>query len=97
VRSLLPAPPWRSIEAVLVLLGLAFGSARAAEAPPDEPKSGWINGPVRYIASPDETKSWKGLKTDADRAKAIDEFWARRDPSPGTPENEFHAEYLEAD
>ena len=49
-------------------------------------------GPYQFLLSKEEAAAWKKISTD-DAAKAfIDLFWARRDPTPGTPANEFKAE-----
>lgn len=47
------------------------------------------NGPVQWIMTDQERAQWKGVKTDADAKAFVDLFWARRDPTPGTPRNEF--------
>jgi GWxTD domain-containing protein len=65
----------------------------AAGASWEEPKSSWRNGPVRELLTPDEDKAFRSLKTDDERAKAIADFWTRRDPTPGTPENEYHTDF----
>lgn len=67
--------------------------ASAADAERDEPKPAWRNGPVRTILTEDEDKAFKALKTEEDRAAWIKEFWQRRDPSPGTPENEYRDDF----
>ncbi|HEU4522313.1 MAG TPA: GWxTD domain-containing protein, partial [Thermoanaerobaculia bacterium] len=53
----------------------------------------WANGPVKWIMTPEETANWKKVRSDADAKAFVDLFWARRDPSPGTPANEFQAEF----
>lgn len=55
----------------------------------DKPTKDWYQGPVRYIITRVEVKSYKALETDAERGTFIDWFWQRRDPDPSTPENEF--------
>ena len=55
----------------------------------DQPTKKWIKGPQRCLVTPDEEKQFKTLKTEEDIAKFVKDFWARRDPTPGTPENEF--------
>lgn len=55
----------------------------------DKPTPEWREGPVRYIISKDEDKTYKGLKTEQERATFIDIFWKRRDPTPTTEHNEF--------
>ncbi len=88
--SLKNAASWAVLAAIFLS---GFGAARAADAPRDEPKPAWRTGPVRYILTPEEDKAYKGLKTDEDRAKAIEAFWLRRDPTPGTPANEFRDDF----
>ncbi|RLD14257.1 hypothetical protein DRI50_05700, partial [candidate division KSB1 bacterium] len=46
-----------------------------------------------YIAQREERKTWKKLNLEGKR-EYIKEFWARRDPTPGTPANEFKSDYL---
>ena len=48
---------------------------------------------ARYISSKEERDTYKKLNLDGKR-KYIREFWAIRDPSPGTPENEYKRDYL---
>ena len=62
-----------------------------AAAPPDYkvPGKDWGKGPVKWIMTADEEKEWKKLKTDEERAPFVKAFWEKRDPTPGTPENEF--------
>jgi len=52
----------------------------------------WVDE-VRPIILPEEEKSYKGLKNNADAAEFQKIFWARRDPNLDTPENEYQAEY----
>jgi GWxTD domain-containing protein len=49
----------------------------------------WREGPVRYIITKEEDRTYKALKTEQERASFIDIFWKRRDPSPRTEINEF--------
>lgn len=49
----------------------------------------WYKGPVRYIITKEEEIIFKSLETEEDRAAFINRFWKRRDPTPGTHENEF--------
>ncbi len=55
----------------------------------DKPTPDWREGPVRYIISKDEDKTFKTLKTEDQRKQFIDIFWSRRDPTPSTDYNEF--------
>jgi GWxTD domain-containing protein len=53
----------------------------------------WLNEDVSYIITDQERRDFLALKTDADRDEFIEKFWQRRDPAPGTPENEFKEEH----
>lgn len=53
----------------------------------------WANGPAKWIMTADETAKWKQVRNDSDAKAFVDLFWARRDPSPGTPANEFRDEF----
>ncbi|HKO54596.1 MAG TPA: GWxTD domain-containing protein [Thermoanaerobaculia bacterium] len=50
-------------------------------------------GPATWIMTKDEAKQWKTIRDDAAAQAFIDLFWAKRDPSPGTPINEFRDEF----
>ena len=101
VKSL-PAPVTRHIHrggwglACLVLLllgsGLAFGDA--PKAPPLAPQyRQWLDL-VDYIITPEERSIFKKLGNDRDRDGFINVFWNQRDPTRGTPENEFKDEHI---
>ena len=49
----------------------------------------WIQGPVRYIALPEEIDLFKSLPDETARAAFIEYFWRRRDPRPETLTNEY--------
>ena len=55
----------------------------------------WANGPVRYLMTSKEDEAVRKLKSIPDLSKYISAFWARRDPTPGTLQNEFRREYWE--
>ena len=58
----------------------------------------WGTGPMRFLLTKEEAATWKTILADGndEAAKAfIDLFWARRDPSPDTPRNEYR-EQIEA-
>ena len=54
-----------------------------------QPNRKWIRGPVRCLVTPEEEKQFKALKTDEEITQFVKDFWARRDPTPDTPANEF--------
>jgi GWxTD domain-containing protein len=49
--------------------------------------------PTKYFNEPEERRIWKSLKLEEKR-EFIRNFWAKRDPTPGTEENEFKRAYL---
>ena len=49
---------------------------------------------VAYIITPDERKIFHKLTNDRDRDAFMSIFWNQRDPTKGTPENEFKNEHL---
>jgi GWxTD domain-containing protein len=53
----------------------------------------WLDEDVVYIIAPEERAAFLGLSTDAERERFIEQFWLRRDPTPGTPENEYKNEH----
>ncbi|MDE3178985.1 MAG: GWxTD domain-containing protein [Acidobacteriota bacterium] len=53
----------------------------------------WISGPIGYIITPSERAAFKKLTTDDEREQFIENFWERRNPNPGDPENEYKEEF----
>jgi GWxTD domain-containing protein len=53
----------------------------------------WLEEDVIYIISQNEKAVFKSLQTDEMRENFIKTFWRRRDPTPGTPLNEFREEH----
>jgi GWxTD domain-containing protein len=59
----------------------------------ETPYRKWLNEDVAYIIEDREREAFKRLQTDEEREKFIEQFWLRRDPTPGTPQNEFKEEH----
>jgi GWxTD domain-containing protein len=53
----------------------------------------WPAQEVPDIISDEERDAFGKLRTDEEREQFIVQFWMRRDPTPGTSENEFRNEY----
>jgi GWxTD domain-containing protein len=53
----------------------------------------WIDEDVVYIIRPEERAAFEKLQSDPEREHFVKQFWLRRDPTPGTPENEFKEEH----
>lgn len=52
----------------------------------------WGTYGAHLFMTENERAQWDALESDVEVARFIEEFWARRDPTPGTPENEFRKE-----
>ena len=75
-------------------LGAAYKSFRVAESAAKEPPlPQWADGPARFLLKPEEKKEWAALKDSVARTDFIERFWAARDPTPGTFENESRQEF----
>ncbi|HTP35103.1 MAG TPA: GWxTD domain-containing protein [Candidatus Acidoferrales bacterium] len=90
--------------AILLLGAMSFLPAWQQQAPPEPalkegsaeargPYQKWLTEDVAYIITSEERSGFKRLQTDAERERFIEQFWLRRDPTPGTPENEFKEEH----
>ncbi len=53
----------------------------------------WAESPVRYLLSAEQKKQYAALTTPAAREAFVASFWSALDPTPGTPQNEFQAEF----
>lgn len=53
----------------------------------------WLDEDVRGIITPEERSTFLRLSKDEDRDRFVEAFWLRRDPTPGTVENEFKEEH----
>lgn len=100
VRRLLRQPegPQLSPAAILAMIALLAGAATVLPAwqqtaAPESPYRKWLIQDVAYIITNEERATFRSLSTDAERERFIQEFWERRDPTPGTPENEFKEEH----
>ncbi len=66
----------------------------AAEKKKDTKKyDQWLKEEVKLLTTAEEENQFKKLNTDEERDQFIELFWARRDPSPGTKDNEFKDEW----
>lgn len=53
----------------------------------------WLNQDVAYIITDAERSAFKNLQSNPELEHFIEQFWQRRDPTPGTVENEFKEEH----
>jgi len=66
---------------------------KAIQKEMETPYKKWISEEVPYIITDQERAAFKKLTTDDEREAFIENFWERRNPSPGSAENEFKEEY----
>ncbi len=59
----------------------------------ETPYKKWLTDEVPYIITDAERAAFKKLTTDDEREAFIEDFWERRNPNPGSPENEYKEEY----
>jgi GWxTD domain-containing protein len=78
---------------LLIVAAIAALSAVSGFAALSPAKADWAKGPVQFLMTKDEVAQWNGLQSDADADTFIALFWARRDPTPGTPRNEFREDF----
>lgn len=72
------------------LLTFIFASAHAQE---EDYFKKWLAEDVVYIITTDELKAAKLLKTPEEKDSFIQQFWERRDPTPGTLLNEYREQH----
>ncbi|MCM2315796.1 MAG: GWxTD domain-containing protein, partial [Thermoanaerobaculia bacterium] len=77
---------FRNIILGLVAFATVAGSADAALSKEIAEQG---KGPMSVYMTKDEQQTWKKLKSDDEARAFIMLFWARRDPTPNTPQNEF--------
>ena len=53
----------------------------------------WLEEDVKDIITPEEESAFRKLTNDAERARFVEIFWYRRDPTPDTEENEYKEEH----
>ncbi|HWE51952.1 MAG TPA: GWxTD domain-containing protein [Bryobacteraceae bacterium] len=53
----------------------------------------WVYEDVAYIITDNERAAFLALRNDEEREAFVEQFWQRRDPTPGTVENEFKNEH----
>ncbi len=73
----------------LGLLIVAFVSVASVSAQVSPTYQGWGETAVQSLMMKQEKTDWAAVRSDADAKQFIEVFWARRDPTPDTPDNEL--------
>ena len=90
---------WALYHSLWQCVGLLTVWQSAATPPPQVTDEGsyayrmWLQEDVAYIITPKESEAFQALRTNPEREKFIEQFWLQRDPTPGTPPNEFKEEH----
>jgi len=53
----------------------------------------WLDEDVTYIITDEEKSVFKNLKNEEERESFVEQFWARRNPDPRSPDNVFKEEH----
>ncbi|MFQ5742583.1 MAG: GWxTD domain-containing protein [Acidobacteriota bacterium] len=69
----------------------AFHKFKIKDLPPEYRK--WLVEEVGWIITDEEREVFLRIDNDARRDLFIEEFWGHRDPTPGTPANEYKEEH----
>ncbi len=75
----------------LILFSFLSGQVKVKDLPAQYQE--WLKI-VSYIILPVEREVFLKLTSDRDRDIFIETFWKQRDPTPGTPENEYKDEHM---
>jgi len=86
---------------ILTIAAVGAMAAWQAQSPatPAEPQAKvdrytrWLNEDVVYIIDGRERAAFLSLKTGPEREHFIQQFWDRRNPTPGSPDNAFRNEH----
>jgi len=84
-----------NLASALLIFSLAMTSSFSLtqETILSEAHKKWLEEEVIYIITPAEREVFLKLETNQERDNFINEFWLQRDPTPGTPRNEFREEH----
>jgi GWxTD domain-containing protein len=77
---------------LFVLPFAAFGMLALAQSPDAED---WANSPEAYFLTKAERADWKKLDSRESREGFKQAYWLKRDPTPGTPKNEFRESVMQ--
>jgi len=76
---------------VILLVPLSAAEKKRTKLPEKFKK--WMEEEVVYIITPKEKDVFLQLETDREREIFVEAFWKQRDPTSGTPRNEFKEEH----
>ncbi len=59
----------------------------------EPPGEKWGGGPVQWIMTAEEKRTWASLSSASERAEFVQKFWASRNPKPGSEDNVFETTF----
>jgi GWxTD domain-containing protein len=77
------------LSSLLAVLVLSIPVGLRALPPEVAVDEDWSKSPEAYFLTSEERREWAQLKSRESRADFIERYWLKRDPSAGTPANEF--------
>jgi GWxTD domain-containing protein len=77
------------VSGALLLLFLLVIPSHSKALPPTPDDEDWANSPEAYFLTAAERREWEGLRSRESHQEFIERYWLKRDPTPGTPANEF--------
>src|SRR3954447_503495 len=83
----------RTLTRVVLVVVVVAAFAATAFAGMSANLADFGKGLAQWLMTKDELAQWKKIDNDAGARAFIDLFWARRDPSPGTPANELEDDF----
>ncbi|HJZ99731.1 MAG TPA: GWxTD domain-containing protein [Candidatus Solibacter sp.] len=88
-----PAVPQTRTPQTIAQVERKQGARKSPGQPVSNPYDRWVKEDVAYIITNEERAQFRSLESESDRERFIEQFWQRRDPTPGTVENEFKEEH----
>jgi GWxTD domain-containing protein len=88
-----PPTPQRPTPRMVAQEQTKQGEVRVRQKAVADPYRKWLNEDAAYIITNEERATYRSLQTNDEHERFIEEFWKRRDPTPGTVENEFKEEH----
>ncbi|MEO8502308.1 MAG: GWxTD domain-containing protein [Acidobacteriota bacterium] len=83
----------RHLTVLSVFAALSLAARPSVSEPLVKEVQDWVSGPVSYLFTDADRAAWKSVTTNEQAAEFANLFWARRDPTAGTPANEFKVEF----
>lgn len=80
-------------KSIIVVTAVLMLTASVAVAQLSQTYQDWADGPVKFLFTEGETRTFQNVTSDVLAQEFIDLFWARRDPDLTTAENEFQLNF----